>query len=294
MPKRRLPRGFAETEEEGALSSYDEMVGRTAPAYPGVLPIDDLVHPREVMYGTISMIVGIIVYGLSALCLIGLVLAPVVLLAGWISAGLHLGALRSRGIKVGPRQFPEVHQMVLEYSRRLNIEPPDVYVVCDDGLLNAFARRLHRKDIVVICSDVLEIAYEKGEKELAFIVCHELGHVRRGHVKWAWLHIPAAMIPFFGDAYSRACEYTCDRIARAMVPDGALFGLVALAAGTKLYRNVNLPELYEQSENEWGFWTWFHEIQSTHPNLVNRIRGIGIADEYARQAFAGSGQARRS
>jgi Zn-dependent protease with chaperone function len=106
-----------------------------------------------------------------------------------------------------------------------------------------------------------------------------LAHVKRGHVKWAWVDIPADMIPFFGNALSRAREYTCDRIAQALVPEGATMGLVALAAGTKIYRRVNLKALYEQQDSEWNFWTWFSEIHSTHPNLLNRIRALGLRNE---------------
>jgi Zn-dependent protease with chaperone function len=177
---------------------------------------------------------------------------------------------------VTEEQFPEICTMVQDFSRQLNMPPPEAYIVCEDGILNAYARRFHQRDYIMISSDVAEIAYDKGPQELAFVVAHELGHVKRGHCKWAWLHIPASFIPFYGHAYSRACEYTCDRIAQALVPDGALYGLVSLAAGT---------ELYKQSEREWGFWTWFAEIQSTHPNLMNRIRAIGIADAVARRAF---------
>ena len=101
-----------------------------------------------------------------------------------------------------------------------------MYIVQEHGLLNAYANRLHRKDIIVIYSDVVELAYEMGEREMAFVVCHELAHIKRGHVKNAWLHMAADLVPFLGSAYSRACEYTCDRIAAAIVPDGAVFGLV--------------------------------------------------------------------
>jgi len=141
---------------------------------------------------------------------------------------------------------------------------------------------LHRKDMIVISADVLELAYEFGQNELAFVIAHELSHVKLGHVKQAWLHIPGGMVPFLGSAYSRACEYSCDRIAQHYAPEGALFGLVALAAGTKLYRQVNLKAMYDDADASWGFWTWYHEIQSTHPNLVNRIRSIGMSEEAAK------------
>ena len=89
--------------------------------------------------------------------------------------------------------------------------------------------------------------------------------------------MPANVVPFLGTALSRAREYTCDRIAQELVPEGAVMGLVALAAGTKLYRRINLKALYAQQDAEWNFWTWFSEVQSSHPNLINRIRTL---DQY--------------
>jgi len=149
---------------------------------------------------------------------------------------------------------------------------PTVYVANGEGMLNAFATRLLSRDFVVIYSNILEMAYEKGEAEVAFVLAHELGHVKRRHTKFRFLHYPASLIPFFGLAYSRACESTCDRIAAAVCPEGAAWGLVALAAGSRIYRRVSLDALYRQVEAEQGFWTWFHEILSTHPNLIKRIK----------------------
>jgi Zn-dependent protease with chaperone function len=248
------------------------------------IAVNDFIHPREKIYGFATAAISIWVYFLLMICLVGFAIGPLALLAGFITAGIHLGHLRSRGIKVSPRQFPEIYNLVDAYSTALNMPQPEVYVVQEHGLLNAFANRLHRKDIIVIYSDVVELAYEMGEKEMAFVVCHELAHIKRDHVKLAWLHMAGDLVPFLGSAYSRACEYTCDRIAAEIVPDGALFGLVCLAAGTKLYKRVNLKALYEQAEEEWNFWTWFTEIQSTHPNLMNRIRSIGLRDK-ALQGF---------
>jgi Zn-dependent protease with chaperone function len=275
-PKRRLPRAFGIDETEG---SYDDLVSQTKNPQQVLLGIDDLVHPREKFYGTVSSIIGWLCLGLSFLFLFGLVIAPVALVAAWISGGICKGHLRAHSIKISENQFPEVHEIIQEYSEKLGIKPPQVYVCHYDGVLNAFTNRFQQRDYITISSDVFEMAYQQGLKEIAFVICHELAHVKRGHVKWAWLHTPASFIPFFGSAYSRSCEYTCDRIARYLVPDGALFGLVALAAGTKLYKHVNLKALYQQQEAEWDFWTWFTEIESSHPNLLNRIRAIGLASE---------------
>lgn len=261
-------------------------VGREAkPASRSPVDVDALIHPRERLWGTLAKIFSIWLYFLGLLLLIGFFIAPIALLSAWISGGIHKGALRSHGIKVSDRQFPEIWEMAEEYATRLNMQTPEIYIVNHDGLLNAFAQRFHSKDLIVLCSDVVDIAYEHGEKELGFVLAHELAHVKLGHLKWRWLHSPAFLMPFLSEAYSRGCEYSCDRIAQRLVPEGALFGLVSLCAGTKLYSRVDLHALYDQQDAEWDFWTWFHEIGSTHPNLVNRITALGLRDETVRQAI---------
>lgn len=278
--KKRSP-GILRQEEE---ISYDEAVSEDSetPAILNEMELNSLIHPRERVYKVLSFIFTGWVYLLLTISTIIFLIGPVVLLLAYIGNGLFLGSLRGSGIKVSHEQFPEVNKLIEEYCTVLRMEVPETIIINQGGWLNAFASRLLRKDILVIYADVLELAYEKGEKELAFVICHELAHIKLGHARWHWAHIPGSFVPFFGTAYSRACEYTCDRIARKIVPDGALYGLVALTAGNKLYKRVNLSALYEQQEKDWDFWTWFHEIKSTHPNLINRIKAIGIAEAEAK------------
>jgi Zn-dependent protease with chaperone function len=99
------------------------------------------------------------------------------------------------------------------------------------------------------------MAEKRGEDAVSFVVAHELAHLKRGHLKWRWLLLPARIIPFLFGAYSRACEYTCDQFGAAVVPSGAVNGLLALAAGGELYEQVE-PRLFAgQAETEDGFWT---------------------------------------
>jgi Zn-dependent protease with chaperone function len=162
--------------------------------------------------------------------------------------------------------------MANQHSRRLGLDTtPDIYVLQAGGILNAFATRFLGRNFVVLFSDVLALATQKGEKAVSFVVGHELGHVRRKHMTRRTLVYPAMMVPFLGGAYSRACEYTCDRIGNALEPEGGVDGLLVLAAGRELYTQVNSQEYSNQRETETGFFVRFAEILSTHPNLTKRV-----------------------
>ena len=62
-------------------------------------------------------------------------------------------------------------------------------------------------------------------------------------------------------------KITCDRISAYFNPDGAINGLLLLAAGKNLYSKVNVQEYIAQAKLENGFWSWFAEILATHPHL---------------------------
>jgi len=199
-----------------------------------------LINPRERFLYALILSVSLLVYG--GLLFAGLsdpkvgatvaFYGMVFSLLGIFAHGLALGRIRGDSVRVSERQFPLLHRITAAHARRLGLSPvPDVYVMQSGGLLNAFATRFLGRDFVVIYSDVLELALAEGEAAVGFIMGHELAHVWRGHLKHRWLTAPGRFLPYLGAAYSRACEYTCDRVGAFCQPEGAISGLLALAAG---------------------------------------------------------------
>lgn len=241
-------------------------------------PWYELVFSLERLYFQLSAAISILVYipFVFMLPVLILVMLPVFIYE-FILRGIFVGHIRGNGIRVSEQQFPEVYSIAKNLAQRMKIELPPIYVLEGGGALNAFASRFANHHLIVILSDVFEAAYEQGEAELSFIVAHEMAHIKRNHLApWhTWLLGPAhLLIPFLGLAYSRACEYTCDRIATYLVPQGASRGLLILAAGKKLYRRVNDLQYQMQLTREGGFFVWLSEILSTHPHLPNRIAQV--------------------
>ena len=248
--------------------------------------VDSLVHPKEKIYFALCVVFSIAVYYVLAQIVLsnaearGVILfyAIAIIVAYFIFHGLMLGQIRGNGIRVSDRQFPQLMEMANQHSRRLGMdETPDVFVLQSGGMLNAFATRFLGRNFVVLYSDVLALATQKGEKAVSFVVGHELGHVRRKHMTRRALLYPAMIFPFLGGAYSRACEYTCDQVGNALEPEGGVDGLLVLAAGRDLYTQVNSAEYSNQRETETGFFVRFAEILSTHPNLTKRVAAVGGA-----------------
>jgi Zn-dependent protease with chaperone function len=247
------------------------------------LDLEPLVHPKEKLYFGLCVIVSIAIYLFVASLILeggpssGVIVFYLILgFAGYFLVhGLFLGHVRGNGVRVSERQFPELNAMAERHCRRLGIdETPAIFVLQSGGLLNAFATRFLGRNFVVLYSDVLALANQKGEKAVSFVVGHELGHVRRKHMTRRALLYPAMMLPFLGGAYSRGCEYTCDRFGNALEPEGGVDGLLVLAAGRDLYNQVNADEFMKQRETESGFFVRFAEILSTHPTLPKRVAAV--------------------
>jgi Zn-dependent protease with chaperone function len=161
---------------------------------------------------------------------------------------------------------------------------PEAFVVNGNGALNAFAIRFLGGRFVVLYASTVDMALRRQAKdELRAVIAHELAHHAVGHVSLFrnLLIQPAMLIPYLGFAYSRACEYTADRIACAVVRDGATVGraLVSLAHGSEsLASQVDLGAFAEQEDRIPGFAGYINEIYSTHPRMTRRVKA---AQEYA-------------
>ncbi|HEX6989872.1 MAG TPA: M48 family metallopeptidase, partial [Bacillota bacterium] len=163
----------------------------------------DLVHPGETLYFGLCLVVSVCVYLSLVASIVGLVYIPVLALIGFVGQGLFIGSIRGNGVRVTERQFPEVYRLTESLARQMGLErTPAVYVLEAGGFLNAFAARFLRRNFVIVYSDVLALAYEAGEDELAFVIAHELAHIRRGHLAWRSLLYPALLVPFLGQAYT--------------------------------------------------------------------------------------------
>lgn len=234
----------------------------------------ELISPRETAYFTLCLLISILVYLVLVVSIIGIIYVLIGALAVVFVNGLFLGSVRANAVKVSESQFPEVYRLASTLADQMEMQLPDIYVLQAGGALNAMATRFLGRNFVIIYSDILEMAYEEGEPALAFVVAHELAHIKRKHLSQRWLIYPGLAIPFLGTAYMRACEYTCDSFGAHFVAQGAVGGLLALAAGKHLYKKMDVKTFVNQANSERGFFIWFAEILATHPPLAKRVSAV--------------------
>ena len=245
------------------------------------------VNPKENIYFILKVVFTILIYGLTYSLIskfdsskwdasfnILVVYAILIALYVLFVNGIMVGYVKGNGVRINRDQFPDVYKTIEKQCELLNMDIPPVYIIQNGGVLNAFAARFVGRNYVVLYSEIFELTFEEAADELNFVIAHELGHIKRHHmIKRFWLW-PSSIIPFLGASYSRACEYTCDNIGHAISPNGSKLGLLLLASGKKTYKNVNAREYLSSASYESGFWVWFAEKVSSHPNLPKRISNL--------------------
>jgi Zn-dependent protease with chaperone function len=189
---------------------------------------------------------------------------------------LTRAGIRGSAVRLSRRQFPDIHTVKEDFARRLQLKrEPEIYLMSGNGVLNAFAASTFGYDFVVIHSELFSNTYEKNKDALAFIIGHELGHLRLGHTR-LWYQLSTAYVdrvPLLGKFLSRAREYSCDRHGAYLAPQGEE-GLVLLAAGRYVYKQVNVEELLEQARRLRGFWPTVAQLPQSHPFAVRRVRAL--------------------
>ena len=241
-----------------------------------------LVHKNEKLYfrllvaaSVLTVVLGIVFTIASLgifLWIIGTILA-LSLFTHW----LQIGYIRTNGVKVTERQFTDLHHTYQRVGQEMGIRLlPDVYILQAGGVLNAFATRFFQKNMVILYSDIVELSRDGYTKEVEFVIAHELAHIRRNHVQKQWAMMLGGWIPFLGSAYSRACEFTCDRMAAHYIQDqvASKRALTILAIGGKLAKEVSEFDYLYEASRENGFIAKLSELLSTHPPLPKRIAAI--------------------
>ena len=205
---------------------------------------------------------------------------PLFPLIVWIIRAVTYAQLRANSVQMSPTQFPEGYRMVVEAAQEFGLRRvPDAYVVLGNGQINAFAAGHGFRRFVAVYSDLFEIGGQVRDPEaLRFIIGHEVGHLAAGHVSYLRLIFSqlVSYVPFLGQAFSRAQEYTADNHGYAYSPEGVPGAMGVLSGGKYLGAEVNTHALADRATREKGFWLHMSNWLSTHP--INTWRAHALRD----------------
>ncbi|NJL63029.1 MAG: M48 family metallopeptidase [Methylacidiphilales bacterium] len=200
-------------------------------------------------------------------------------------------------VLVGENQLPDLHNLLLEACKILDIEPPELYLR-QHPAPNAYTFAMRGKQpFIVVHTSLIDML---TPEEIQAVLAHELGHLKCDHSVYLTpvnlLILSAASVPLIGTVLAqsiqsqllewvRCAEFTCDRAALLATqnPKAVMSVLMKLAGGSPtLAPQLNLDAFIAQarayddiSKTELGETVKAaRTAQLTHPVPVLRAREI--------------------
>lgn len=209
----------------------------------------------------------IVTYGIF---LIILLLYP---LFSWYLNRKSLALIHGSGVHVNEEQFPEIYRCLKTFKERLGLTKNiDVYVV-ESNLVNAFAVRFGKKNVILLTDDLIHSCLASGNpKAISFVIAHELAHISLDHTGLlrAWASRGWAKL-------RRYDEYSADSVATALVEDRsvAVNGLLIITVGYAMLPYINKAGILKQaSEVAQNKYSKKAERHLTHPMPLNRLSRV--------------------
>jgi Zn-dependent protease with chaperone function/type II secretory pathway pseudopilin PulG len=230
-----------------------------------------LVYPPERTLGTVTLVLGSLVWLGLLIGTMGMALVVGVLIYLFLQSAL-VAHIRGNAVELSETQFADLHAQFVACCEKLHLEErPHAYVLNGNGGLSAFAAKFLKAEFVVLLSDVVD-AMDKHPDGVRFYIGRQLGQLRAKHFRTQLLRWPVLWLPLLGAAYSRARETTSDRygLACCASPEGAVRALAALSVGAQRWAQLDVAKYVRQIKHTAGFWMSFHELTAGRPWLSKR------------------------
>lgn len=202
----------------------------------------------------------------------------------WTMIKWHVVQLCGSNFHVTKESCPELYNMVHESAETLDIDRlPEIYTQWSYGI-NAYTTGYKDNTILVLQSGSVDLM---PDPELTFVIGHEMGHIKSGHVLY---HM---MVQYFAQIISstvlagkfivpiqlglnywyRMSEFTADRAGLLVCQDleAALGAIMKMAGLPKRYFNVSDPHVFAKQAKE--FMTKYGDTTD------KIIRNISILDD---------------
>ena len=200
-------------------------------------------------------------------------------------------------VLVSEKQLPDLHKLLIEACRVLDLEPPQLYVQ-QNPVPNAYTFAMRgKKPFIVLHTSLIEML---TPEEVQAVIAHELGHLKCEHGVYLTMAnimmLATNLLPAWGTVLAqslqerilqwvRCAEFSCDRAALLATqdPKTIMSVLMKLAGGSPtLAPQLNLDAFIEQaraydaaSEDSLGeTLRMMQNAQLSHPVPVIRAREI--------------------
>lgn len=198
----------------------------------------------------------------------------------WASVNWRMLAMCGNNFHVTRDACPDLHELSDEVFKTLQLNfVPDVYME-QSYYINAYTTGHEEKAFICLSTGAVD---KLSDEEMQFVVGHESGHIKSGHVLYhlmlAYLTTIVSKVPGSGVLkiplmyWNRMSEFTADRA-----------GLLACqnlnAALSAIMKMSGLPERYYKTASVEGFIKQARDFVETNSHGVNSaMRLIEIIDE---------------
>jgi Zn-dependent protease with chaperone function len=203
-------------------------------------------------------------------------------------------------LRVTPKMFGRLHRCLIWATKILEVPEPEMYVTVDSEP-NAFTYG-HTKPFITLTSGLVDLL---SDEELFFVIGHEVGHIKAGHVLYGTMaRNIAAVVSLLGQAtlglgallgqglvvalyeWYRCAELTADRAALLCIQDiePARDVFMKLAGGTtrltadmdrdEFLRQVAAYEEVDRSTLDKAYKVLL-TLYRTHPFAMHRAKALG-------------------
>ncbi len=179
-------------------------------------------------------------------------------------------------------RLPEVEQVVMECKAKLGIDEEIEVFVANASTINAYAIGLTRPYAIVLYTGLIQTM---DRDELAFVIGHEMGHVKLRHTRILGIIGQLGMqtygVPILGMllryiflVWMRVGEYSADRAGLVACGrlDKALSTQLKLSLGPRKARGIDIRSIVAHwTENDVSVSSQLGDVLSTHPGLDARL-----------------------
>lgn len=224
-------------------------------------------------------------------------LSPIKASANLILKHINIPMLESNflgnAIRLSPTQLPRIYNIMLKCANSLNIQAPNLYIIYDPSY-NAITYGTDKEHFIVLHSSLVN---DFSEPELEYIIGHEMGHIKCGHVLYssAYTMIVGGLlnIPFSGvlsipmmSAWMREAELSADRagLIACMNLPAAIKSMLRMTVGMEdMFPEINLKELLTQLDDMSPLHSFLQRRNESHPYTIKRIKeliGFALAPQH--------------
>lgn len=202
----------------------------------------------------------------------------------WTNIKWRVVELCGSNFHVTKESCPELYNLVRSVAETLDVDRlPQIYTQWCYGI-NAYTTGFKNDTLLVIYTGAVDLM---TDPELTYIVGHEMGHIKSGHVLY---HVMASMIGQIVHAmgllgpmvtplqlalsyWNRMSEFTSDRagLLACQDLDAALSATMKMAGIPKRYFNIANPHIFAEQAEE-----FLHKYGDTANTI---IRNISILDD---------------